>query len=214
MDRSNPYEAAFEKYLTARGLCYVGVDEKKRSLLGDAPVKNLDFIVLGQGGARLLVDVKGRQFPSGPPGRERYVWHNWSTQLDIDGMTSWTQLFGPGYLALFVFMYKIGPTVAFDEEPPDLWTWQETRYLLRGVSVDDYRQNMRPRSRRWGTVCLPNQVFRRLARPFRHFSHECADRPAGAHAHEPAQDRPVPEVAPLALAACPPGGTESGRPWR
>src|SRR6185369_8181349 len=50
MDRSNPYEAAFEKYLTDRGLCYVGVDEKKRSVLGEVPVKNLDFIVLGASG--------------------------------------------------------------------------------------------------------------------------------------------------------------------
>ena len=46
MDRSNPYEAAFEAYLNAHGLCYIGVDEKKRSFLDETPVKNLDFVVL------------------------------------------------------------------------------------------------------------------------------------------------------------------------
>ncbi len=60
MDRSNPYEAAFEAYLKAQGLCYIAVDETRRAWLGDTPVKNLDFIVLGQTGARLLIDVKGR----------------------------------------------------------------------------------------------------------------------------------------------------------
>lgn len=76
MDRSNPYEAAFEAYLKAQGLCYVAVDETRRACLGDTPVKNLDFIVLGQTGARLLIDVKGRQFPGGPDSKPRYVWGN------------------------------------------------------------------------------------------------------------------------------------------
>src|SRR4051812_18794723 len=62
MDRSNPYEAAFEGYLKTQGLCYVGIDEGRRARLGELPVKNLDFIVLGACGSRLLVDVKGRRF--------------------------------------------------------------------------------------------------------------------------------------------------------
>ncbi len=73
MDRSNPYEAAFEAYLQAQNLCYVATDESRRASWGDTPVKNLDFIVLGACGSRLLVDVKGRQFPGGPPERPRYV---------------------------------------------------------------------------------------------------------------------------------------------
>ena len=68
MDRSNPYEAAFETFLKEQGLCYVAVDETRRAVLGDVPVKNLDFIVLAPTGAKLLIDVKGRQFPGGPTG--------------------------------------------------------------------------------------------------------------------------------------------------
>src|SRR3712207_6638542 len=106
MDRSNPYEAAFEAYLRAHGLCHVAADETRRARLGETPVKNLDFIVLGLTGARLLVDVKGRVFPGGPDDKPRYVWESWSTQEDIDGLTSWGRLFGPGYLPLFVFVYQ------------------------------------------------------------------------------------------------------------
>src|SRR5207249_8288757 len=53
MDRSNPYETAFEAFLQEQGLCYVAVDETRRAILGDVPVKNLDFIVLGPTGAKL-----------------------------------------------------------------------------------------------------------------------------------------------------------------
>ena len=64
MDRSNHYEAAFEAYLQWHRLCYVAVDETRRAMLGEAPLKSLDFIVFGGDGARLVVDVKGRRFPA------------------------------------------------------------------------------------------------------------------------------------------------------
>jgi hypothetical protein len=214
MDRSNPYEAAFEGYLKDHGLCYVGVDEKKRSLLGDTPVKNLDFIVLGACGSRLLVDVKGRKFPGGPKGKERFVWENWSTQEDIQGMANWMELFGPGYVGLFVFIYRIGASVTFQEEPPDLWTWQRTRYLLRAVPVAEYRQEMRVRSPRWGTVCLPGKVFRNLARPFRYFSHELVTTTEDVHGHGQDQDRRLLEITRAALQARTAGGAETGSDWR
>ena len=173
MDRSNPYEAAFEAYLKQHGLCYVAVDETRRACLGDTPVKNLDFIVLGQTGARLLVDVKGRQFPGGPPDRPRHVWESWSTQDDIAGLQSWTALFGPSYLALFVFLYRIGPTIILPDDTPDVWRFLDATYLLRAVPLADYRRHMKVRSPKWGTVGLPGARFRELARPFRFYSHEC-----------------------------------------
>ena len=87
MDRSNHYEAAFEAYLQWHRLGYIAVDESRRSLLGDTPVKSLDFLVFGPHGARLVVDVKGRRFPtgaaegrgaSGNAGRRRTTWTAWS----------------------------------------------------------------------------------------------------------------------------------------
>ncbi len=132
MDRGNPYEAAFEAYLKTQGLCTVAVDETRRAMWGTTSVKNLDFIVLSETGIRLLVDVKGRQFPGGPTGKERYVWENWSTQEDLQGMASWARLFGPGSLSLFVFIYRIGPSVALPPDTLDLWTWREQALSVAG----------------------------------------------------------------------------------
>ena len=92
MDRSNHYEAAFEAYLQWHRLGYVAVDETRRSLLGDKRVKSLDFVVFGDDGARLVVDVKGRRFPGGKPEKPRRVWECWSTRDDVDGLERWAAL--------------------------------------------------------------------------------------------------------------------------
>jgi hypothetical protein len=171
MDRSNHYEAAFEAYLQWHRLCYVAVDESRRAMLGETRVKSLDFIVYGDGGAKLLVDVKGRRFPTGSAGRQRRVWECWSTQEDIDGLERWAELFGPGYQGLLVFAYQVLPAVALPDDVEDLWTWRGRRYLLRAVPAADYRRHMRVRSPRWGTVSLPGAVFRELVRPLHHYTH-------------------------------------------
>src|SRR5947209_4905343 len=103
MKRSNQYEAAFEAYLQFHRLCYVAVDETRRAMLGDSTVKSLDFIVFGDHGARLLVDVKGRRFPMGPAERPRRVWECWSTRDDVEGLERWAALSGPDYQGLLVY---------------------------------------------------------------------------------------------------------------
>jgi hypothetical protein len=169
MDRSNHYEAAFEGYLRARRLGYVAVDEAHRSTLDDEPVKSLDFVVYGANGSKLVVDVKGRRFPGGPKDRPRRVWETWSTRDDIDGLDRWAERFGDGFVGLLVFVYRIQPTVLLPLGTPDLWMWHDRFYLMRAVPVADYRQRMRVRSPKWGTVMLPSAAFRELARPFRDF---------------------------------------------
>lgn len=197
MDRSNHYEAAFEAYLQSRRLCYVGVDEKRRSILGDEPVKNLDFIVLGDNGARLLVDVKGRRFPGQSGGKQRFTWECWSTQEDIDGLRRWAEVFGADYRALLLFIYDLQPSVAVPDDTADLWLWRDKRYLLRAVPVLLYCRHMRRRSPKWGTVSLPNSEFRQLVKPFQHYSHALPQEAAG---HE-METRPVSQIAGAALAA-------------
>lgn len=199
MDRSNPYEAAFEAYLQAQGLCYVAVDEGKRASWGNVPVKNLDFIVLGANGARLLVDVKGRRFPGGPKDRPRYVWESWSTQDDVDGLRRWMRLFGPGGVGVLVFLYRIEPTVILQAESPDLFTWRDQPYLVRAVAVEDYARHLRVRSPKWGTVHLPGARFAELARPFHWFSHDMSFTPEEGDGS--LEDRPLPEIARHAFAA-------------
>jgi hypothetical protein len=170
MDRTNHYEAAFEAYLQARRLCYVAVDETRRAIFGDAPLKSLDFIVYGEGDARLLVDVKGRRFPTGPRHRLRRVWESWSTREDVQGLEQWMRLFGPGYQGLLVFAYHVLPVVALPDETEDLWLWRGRRYLFRAVAVEEYHQSMRVRSPKWGTVSLPGAAFRQMVKPFQAFT--------------------------------------------
>jgi hypothetical protein len=170
MDRGNHYEAAFESYLQERRLCYVAVDERRRAIMGDTKVKSLDFIVYGPEGARLLIDIKGRRFPAGKPGKQRRVWECWSTLDDIDGLERWTERFGPGYQGLLVFSYYLQPTVSVPDDTEDLWQWRGRRYLFRAIPAGDYRTSMRCRSPRWGTVALPREVFRGLVRPLTHFT--------------------------------------------
>jgi hypothetical protein len=170
MDRSNHYEAAFEAYLQWHQLCYVAVDETRRPMLGESLVKSLDFIVFGENGARLVVDVKGRRFPNGRAAKQRRVWECWSTREDIDGLRRWVDLWGPPYQGLLVFVYHVQSVVELPADTEDLWTWRGRRYLLRAVNVDDYRQHMRVRSPKWETVTLPRAVFRSLVQPLHHYT--------------------------------------------
>ena len=112
-------------------------------MLGDPPIKSLDFIVFGDDGARLLVDVKGRRFPMGPPERPRRVWECWSTREDVDGLERWAGLSGRGYRGLLVFAYHVLPSVELPDDVEDLWTWRGRRYLMRAVPSADYRRHMR-----------------------------------------------------------------------
>jgi hypothetical protein len=174
MDRGNHYEAAFEAYLQWHRLGYVAVDESRRAVLGEEPVKSLDFIVFGPNGSRLVVDVKGRRFPTGSARKPRRVWECWTTQDDLDSLERWADLSGSDYRGLLVFAYHVLTPVRLPDDTEDLWTWRGRRYLLRAVGAADYRRHARVRSPRWGTVTLPHAVFRDLVRPLHHFTHGCS----------------------------------------
>jgi hypothetical protein len=162
--------SSFEAYLQYQRFCYVAVDETRRPILGEAPVKSLDFIVFGENGSRLVVDVKGRRFPAGRAGKQRRVWECWSTQEDIDGLRRWVDLWGPEYRGLLVFCYHILPCVELSLDTEDLWIWRGRRYLLRAVEVNDYQRHMRVRSPKWGTVDLPREAYRKLVQPLHHYT--------------------------------------------
>jgi hypothetical protein len=171
MDRSNHYEVAFESYLQRSRLCYVAVDETRRTSIDDAPVKSADFLVFGNDGARLVIDVKGRRFPAGRPKQPRRVWESWSFRDDVDGLCRWSELAGPNFRGLLIFAYHLAASVELAPGTPDLFAFRGRRYLFRAVDVEDYRQHMRVRSPRWHTVCLPRDVFRSLVRPVSDFIH-------------------------------------------
>ena len=175
MKRGNHYEAAFEWYLRARGAAVVPIVESRRSYLDDDDIKSPDFIVVGARESRLVVDVKGRQFPGVAAGKLRKTWQNWSTAGDIDGLTRWSGRFGAGFCGIVAFVYHVLPAVVLPAETPDLFSFRDRLYLARGVRVADYRDHMKARSLRWSTVDLPTTAFRQLVRPFTDFlEHESA----------------------------------------
>ncbi len=165
--RNNHYDLAFEEYL--RGACtpYVAVDEQRRALLRNASLKSMDFIVYSARRENLLVDVKGRQFPTGgESGGHR--WENWVTEDDLASLLQWEQVFGTGFRAVLVFAYHILDEERGAELSPT-FQHRDRQYAFFGVPVADYNAARRTRSPSWETVSMPTREFRRLCAPFHEF---------------------------------------------
>ncbi|MBX3411325.1 MAG: HYExAFE family protein [Pirellulales bacterium] len=160
-NRDNHYEAAFEGFLRERGIPYVAVDEARRTTLGDATLKSLDFIVTSPQGERWLVDVKGRRFPSG---EGRQYWKNWSTRDDLWSLARWQQIFGAEFSGLLVFAYN----VVGDRSPlprEQLFDFRGGLYGFLAIRVEHYARHARTISPRWDTLAMPTGVFRGLVEP-------------------------------------------------
>lgn len=163
-DRNNHYEAAFEAYLRRHGVPYVAVDEARRALFAEVRLKSLDFIVYSRQGRNLLVDVKGRRFPSGG-GRRRRLWENWATAEDVESLGRWEEVFGNDFHAVFAFAYNIVEDRyrdLFDDRFEDR---KGRHYGFTAILLENYRDNMKTRSRGWDTVSLPSRIFREHLRP-------------------------------------------------
>ncbi len=165
-NRDNHYEAAFEAFLRDRGAAYVAVDEAKRSMMGYASLKNVDFIVNAADGRNWLVDVKGRRFPAG--GRSKQYWRNWCTQDDVDSLAQWEQAFGERFASLLVFAYD----VVGDRGPlpqNQLFTFRGHLYGFVAIRLHEYVHFARTISPKWKTLAVPVPTFRQLAEPMDHF---------------------------------------------
>lgn len=154
------YDLAFEHYLRAKQIPYVSVDEARRALHGHNSLKNFDFVVYGQSGPNLLVDVKGRKHS----GRSRKQLDNWVTQDDVDDLVKWEGVFGDGFRAALVFLYWC------DAQPPDalfheIYEFRDRWYAVLAVTLADYRRHMKQRSPRWQTVHIPAADFNQVAQP-------------------------------------------------
>lgn len=161
-NRDNHYEAAFEAYLRLRHAPYVAVDESRRSLLADASIKSLDYLVSSASGVTWLVDVKGRNFPGGA---QKQYWKNWSTKDDLVSMAQWQRLFGERFEALFVFAYRVlGDRSPLPREA--LFEHRDALYGFVAIRLDQYAYHARQISPRWDTVAMPAERFRELAQPF------------------------------------------------
>ena len=168
--RHNHYEAAFEALLREWRTPYVAVDEKRRSLVaqqtGRQSLKSVDFLVSPPGPTSYLVDIKGRQFPSGRANKQ--YWRNWSTRDDLRSLAEWARYFGDDFAPVLVFAFEL--TADRSPVPPDdVWHFRDRRYGFVGVRLADYWHAARTLSPRWDTVSMPTEAFRQYGASWRTF---------------------------------------------
>jgi hypothetical protein len=112
---------------------------------------------------RWLIDVKGRRFPSGAE-RDGRRWECWASTEDVECLQAWETAFGTGFRSLFVFAYDIVEERYLSQHPA-FWTFRGRNYAFYGVWADEYAREMRRRSPKWETVCLPASEYARLRTP-------------------------------------------------
>lgn len=159
----NHYEKAFEAFLRMRGIPYLAVLERRRTLTEEGTsLKNLDFVISRPNQKSYLVDIKGRKF-----GSQGY-WRSWSTRDDLTGLKKWETLFGARFSGLFVFAYQICGNRS-PLPPEELFDFHGRTYGFVGILYRDYITEIKVLSPSWQTFHLPSQKFRTLARPFMDF---------------------------------------------
>jgi hypothetical protein len=168
MKPDNHYELAFEAFLRARDVAALPIIEARRSYLDDDSVKSPDFLVIGDGDSRLVVDVKGRKF-GGTPEKPRRTWKSWCLRDDVESLERWADHFGPGFRGVFAFVYHLAPEISLSWGTLDVFAFRDELYLIRGVEVVDYRSSMRTFSPSWNTVHVPPARFRAVVKPFSWF---------------------------------------------
>ena len=170
----NVYEWVVHAYLQQRDVVFGRMADVVRAPRGTGNLKNFDYLIAterasvgpltlesARRGAGHLLEVKGRQFPTGGGGR----WENWITRDDLTSLQSWQREFGESYTGLLVFAYAIQ---GHDVRPARPWTpmtLDSRRFGLVACRVDDYADHARIRSRKWGTLTVAKKEFLTLIRP-------------------------------------------------
>lgn len=157
----NHYERAFENWLIDNSIQYIAVDEHKRAVFSRSKIKSFDFILYSAGGHIIIAEVKGRKF-RGTSLEKMTRFECWVTTEDVDGLSKWQGIFGPGHIAVFIFSYKI-ENIDVDFDGMEAFDFNEKRYQFFCIKLDDYRQFMKRRSPKWQTVTLPADKFRQCA---------------------------------------------------
>ena len=158
----NHYERAFENWLAEHRIKYGPVDEHKRAMYDQAPIKSFDFVIYKSDGQILIAEVKGRRFRGASLAKLSGM-ECWVTTADVDGLAAWQAVFGEGAKAYFVFAYRV-EKVDVDFDGREEFSFEQSRYVFLAVGLDDYVRFMKQRSPKWKTVTLPAEKFRSCAR--------------------------------------------------
>lgn len=166
--RRSHYEMAFEKCLNLRGTPYVSVDDVRHTIKQPLGAKAFDYIVYPPGGPAYLVDVKGRKTRRTTDYSECRD-KNWVTKADVEGLKTWEEVFGDGFVGMFAFGYWLsgeprrgGAGELNAAEDVEL---AARRYRFWLVPIGEYAMHQRKLSQSWGTVAVPRAVFREISRP-------------------------------------------------
>jgi hypothetical protein len=157
----NHYERAFENWLIDNRIRYVLVDEHKRAAFSHSKIKSFDFLVYLHNGQVIIAEIKGRKF-EGTSLTKLACLECWVTIDDVEGLSRWEQVFGPGHQALFIFAYKL-ENIDVDFDGRDIFDFDANRYVFFCIKLNDYRASMKRRSPKWQTVTLPADKFRKCA---------------------------------------------------
>ncbi len=157
----NHYERAFGNWLIDNQVQYIAVDEQKRAALGRSKIKSFDYLLYPHNQQIIIAEVKGRKF-KGSSFAKLAGFECWVTAEDINGLTGWQGIFGPGHTAVFVFAYRI-ENVDVDFDGREVYDFDANRYVFFAVKLDNYRLFMTVRSPKWQTVTLPADKFRQCA---------------------------------------------------
>jgi hypothetical protein len=159
--RRNHYETAFENWLIDNHIQYIAIDERKKAAFAKCKVKSFDFLLYPRNGQVIIAEVKGRRF-KGTSLSNLTGLECWVTTEDIDGLTKWQEVFGPGHQVIFVFAYEM-ENIDVDFDGRAAYDFAQKRYVFWCIKLDDYRSFMKVRSPKWRTVTLPADRFRRCA---------------------------------------------------
>jgi hypothetical protein len=158
-DSGNRYEQAFESWLIDQHVKFMRADDHRRPGCLGATVKSFDFLLHARNGKHVLVEVKGRTY-RGTNLADLKGLDCWVTLDDVDGLHLWQEALGEDYVAVFVFAYRVAQ-VDVDYDGRDVFPFGSDRYLFFAVKATDYGRCMRCRSRKWRTVTLRAEDFRR-----------------------------------------------------
>lgn len=173
----NLYEQVFESALRERKIAFESVVQTQRVEAGGGSVKNFDFLLRPQSDAPVLVELKGRTFHGGSLAGLKGL-DAWVTFEDVQALSYWLDVYSqekPAARAAFVFVFRM-EQVDIETDGQVLYEYAGERYLVLSAALEDYRRVMRRRSRKWQTVTLAAEDFRRVVKSFECFlTTDCAD---------------------------------------
>lgn len=156
------YEVMFESFLRENEILYIAVDEARRPLVDNHPVKNFDFIVSSFNG-KFLVDVKGKKFSA-------RVWDNWVHEDDLTGLRIWGNHFN-AFVPLLVIPYLVGKKEEIEilREYADIRKHQGQTYAITAVTLADFYSNAKLRAAKWKAIYVTKDKFMKICKPVSHF---------------------------------------------